>query len=90
MVDRVKTNSITQLVKIVAEEQAVALMQAHERTHHKSEEAKPLYNQGELWAQCEDHKLIGEFYALIEHLAISHGRTKGAIRSRLQHLNIMR
>ena len=50
----------------------------------------PLRNAGKPWTATEDEKLRGEFLAKlrISEIAREHGRTYGAIESRLDHLGL--
>ena len=57
-----------------------------------SDEAKkePLRNAGKPWTETEDTKLQDEFNASmkISDMAKGHGRSRGAIESRLDHLGL--
>ena len=50
----------------------------------------PLRNAGKPWSNAEDDKLRDEFLAKakISDIAKEHGRTYGAIESRLEHLGL--
>ena len=50
----------------------------------------PLRNAGKPWTEVEDDKLRDEFLsnAKISDIAKEHGRTYGAIESRLEHLGL--
>ena len=50
----------------------------------------PLYNAGKPWTEAEDKKLRDEFLSKvrISDIAKEHGRSYGAIESRLDHLGI--
>ena len=50
----------------------------------------PLRNAGKLWTELEDDKLREEFAEKIKisDIAKEHGRTYGAIESRLEHLGL--
>ena len=52
----------------------------------------PLRNAGKPWTAIEDDKLRDEFASKmkISEIAIEHGRSYGAIESRLDHLNLKR
>ena len=56
----------------------------------KSIENNPLRNAGKRWNEIEDSKLCDEFASKvrISDIAKEHGRTKGAIESRLKHLKL--
>ena len=47
-------------------------------------------NAGKPWTEAEDDKLVAEFHAKmkIADIAKEHGRTYGAIESRLDHLGV--
>ena len=47
-----------------------------------------LYNVGDPWNQKENDLLLGEMKVAIEIMAANHGRTVGAIKSRLDHLGV--
>ena len=50
----------------------------------------PLRNTGKPWTDVEDDKLRDEFVSKmkVSDIAKEHGRTYGAIESRLEHLNL--
>ena len=50
----------------------------------------PLRNAGKPWNDMEDDKLRDEFSAGVKlsHIAQEHGRSRGAIESRLEHLGL--
>lgn len=50
----------------------------------------PLRNAGKPWNDIEDEKLQDEFLAKlkISDIAVEHGRSNGAIESRLEHLGL--
>ena len=50
----------------------------------------PFRNAGKPWTEAEDEKLVAEFRAKekISDIAKEHGRTYGAIESRLDHLGL--
>jgi hypothetical protein len=47
-----------------------------------------LYNCGEAWSQKEDDLLLSEMKVAMGTVAANHGRTVGAITSRLHHLGV--
>lgn len=53
-------------------------------------ESDPLRNAGKPWTDFEDDKLRDEFYLKlkISDIAREHGRSYGAIESRLEHLGL--
>lgn len=53
-------------------------------------ELDPLRNAGKLWEKAEDDMLKAEFNSgmRIIDIAVEHGRTRGAIESRLDHLGL--
>ena len=54
------------------------------------QELDPMRNAGKPWTQVEDDLLRDEFHShmAISDIARNHGRTRGAIESRLDHLGI--
>jgi len=56
----------------------------------KAELKDPLRNAGKPWTETEDDKLSDEFLSKrkISEIAKEHGRTYGAIESRLDHLGL--
>lgn len=57
---------------------------------NKDKVRDPLRNAGKPWTDTEDDKLRDEFLSKIEisDIAKEHGRTFGAIESRLEHLGL--
>ena len=57
---------------------------------NKDKVRDPLRNAGKQWTDTEDDKLRDEFLSKIEisDIAKEHGRTCGAIESRLEHLRL--
>ena len=57
---------------------------------NKEHEKDPLRNAGKPWTDAEDNKLRDEFHLKqkIAVIALEHGRTYGAIESRLDHLGL--
>ena len=55
-----------------------------------SQQQDPLRNAGKPWNDMEDDKLRDEFSAGVKlsHIAQEHGRSRGAIESRLEHLGL--
>ena len=55
-----------------------------------NEDLNPLRNAGKPWAKVEDDLLRSEFAAgmRVSDMARDHGRTRGAIESRLDHLGL--
>lgn len=83
---REKTNSITHLVKIIAGEvfeEKMNQLRAQDALHNN------LTRAGESWSQIEDDMLVREVDSTLIRIAIKHGRTTGAIRSRISQREIL-
>ena len=83
---REKTNSITHLVKTVAGEvfdEKMNQLRAQDAIHNN------LTRAGESWNQIEDDMLIREVDSTLIRIAIKHGRTTDAIRSRISQRGII-
>ena len=80
---REQTNSITKLVKIVAKEEVLKVLRERE------ENPEYVRNVGGPWNKTEDDILKVEFSAALKQIAIKHGRSFGAITSRLRQKSII-
>jgi hypothetical protein len=83
---REKTNSITHLVKTVAEEvfdEKMKQLRTQDTFYNN------LTRVGESWTQFEDDILIREVDSILNRIATKHGRTVGAIRSRINQKEIL-
>jgi len=89
--DRKKSNSVTELVKIVAKE----VMQDTVRSAVQEELRREVEMDVEMdmgigcrlgkpWSVCEDLRLKEEVNYTLNHMANKHGRSTGAIVSRLK------
>lgn len=69
-----------------------ALFVALRELEHTTKELDPLRNKGKPWTDIEDDKLRDEFKSKIKlsDIATEHGRTRGAIESRLDHLGLQK
>ena len=86
---REKTNSITRLVKAVAEEVFEKKMAQHQNELQTwLQKSFAQARAGEPWGQIEDDLLIQEIEHAIERIAKKHGRTIGTIRSRISQREI--
>jgi hypothetical protein len=82
--ERDKTNSVTHLVKIIAQEVVdEALKNVYERLC-KLETYKAV-NAGDFWNGFEDQTLTAQLDNFISSVAKIHGRTEGAIRARVKN-----
>lgn len=89
--------SITQLVKDIANEEIdkrIKNMVDAVKTEHQCKSAvesiiNELKNIGAKWEPGEEKLLIEEVNVAISQIAANHGRSIGAIRSKLNHLGIM-
>lgn len=94
--DREKTNSITELVKIVArevfvEENKKTRALAYEATKNFCNDLKAEINKaGASWTEDEECALRKEVAVALEIIAKKHGRSYGAIKSRLSHQGFFR
>ena len=92
METRQKTNSITHLVKIVAEEVFHDLMK--KRPQQTPREFLDLIQSdlemaGQKWSKAEDQMLIDEVRVAVATIAKNHQRTIGAIVARVQDQSII-
>jgi len=111
--DREKTNSITHLVKIVAQEvfnenyklkeiqkqidELEKEIDSLKRIFFKKEYAEEnvkiaensLKNNRAIWSDYEDKLLKKEFECALNNIALSHKRTSGAIRSRINQKELI-
>ena len=92
--DREASTSITHLVKTIAREVCeefyeekmdfeINLKRAEDEIARK---AWVTCRTGEFWEEAEDRRLLQEHGQAIADIANRHGRTRGAIYSRLAHL----
>jgi len=79
---REQTNSITKLVKIVAKEEVLKVLEEYRATK-RNKCPKNVRNAGEYWNKAEDDILKTEFSAAVKQIANRHGRSFGAIIARL-------
>lgn len=88
---RLRTDSITHLVKIVAGEVFDEKMkEVRLRDKELRDDAKEYFSRaGEFWSQIEDDLLVQEIDSILDRLATKHGRTTGAIRSRISQKEIL-
>ena len=101
---RKSTNSLTHLCKIIAREEAndVFNERKHELkavnepitiridpTHSLEKIRNKLHNIGGKWERWEDDLLVKEVTEAIKQIASNHGRTEGAIQSRIHQKSIM-
>jgi hypothetical protein len=85
---RESSNSITKLVKIVAKEVIEEYMATHDIRVISTSEcceriASSLERAGDSWDDAEDNLLCKEFDTALAQMARNHGRSIGAIQSRL-------
>jgi len=89
---REKTNSITHLVKIVAEEvfdQKIEEFKGELDIEEITKKAigkiqTSLKHAGDIWDKKECEILKAEFRVALNQIAVNHGRSTGAIRERLK------
>jgi len=90
--NRQKTNSITHLVKIVAEEvleeNFERLMSNYEESKRPKAEKYP-NRAGDPWEPYERESLRREFEDAINSIALNHNRTFGAIRERIRQEGLL-
>ncbi len=93
---REKTNSVTHLVKIIAEEvfdkkiKNITINDHRPKQHITIDMSKAitkiqnqLSNRGDSWNRLEDEILANEVHRAIDTIAANHGRTHGAISARI-------
>ncbi len=83
-----QTNSITKFVKIIAKEEIFKVLEQYQIIK-KEECPKIARNGGECWNRAEDDLLRAEFTTVIKQIANRHGRSPGAITSRLYQKGIV-
>ena len=84
---REKTSSVTQLVKIIAKEEVLKILKEY-NLHEKIKLFIKHKNSGDFWNNAEDDILKLEFSNAIKRIANTHGRTFGAIISRLHQKDL--